>query len=79
MKSSTLYYLCKIQELILLSALYKGTVVGKIEATDKDEPNTLHTKIKFTLKNGTNLFRIDPYSGVITASTNTLDREVLPA
>lgn len=49
-----------------------------MNASDKDEPNTLHTKIKYTLLNGTNLFRIDPYSGVISASTNTLDREVLP-
>ncbi|XP_053470312.1 desmocollin 2-like protein [Ictalurus furcatus] len=52
-----------------------GTVVGRVNATDKDEPNTPHTKIKYTLLNGTNLFRIDPYSGVISASTNTLDRE----
>lgn len=64
---------------MFFSGLCKGTVVGKVEATDKDEPNTNHTKIVFSLKNGTNLFSIDPYSGVITASTNTLDREVLPA
>ncbi|MCJ8743639.1 hypothetical protein PDJAM_G00096570 [Pangasius djambal] len=54
-----------------------GTVVGTVNATDKDEPNTLHTKIRFTLQNGTNLFRIDPFTGVITASTNTLDRETV--
>ncbi|KAI5619855.1 desmocollin-1 [Silurus asotus] len=52
-----------------------GTVVGKVEATDRDEPNTLHTKIKYSLKNGTNLFSIDGSSGVITAATNMLDRE----
>ncbi|XP_060722595.1 desmocollin 2-like protein [Tachysurus vachellii] len=52
-----------------------NTVVGEVTATDKDEPNTLHTKIKYTLKNGTNLFRIDPYSGFISAATNILDRE----
>lgn len=48
-------------------------------ATDKDEPDTMHTKIKYTLMTGTNLFRIDPYSGIMAAATNTLDREVLPA
>lgn len=48
-------------------------------ATDKDQPGTLHTKIKFTLRNGTDLFKIDPYSGEISAITNTLDREVFPA
>ncbi|KAG7316655.1 hypothetical protein KOW79_020196 [Hemibagrus wyckioides] len=52
-----------------------STVVGKVIATDKDEPDTMHTKIKYTLKTGTDLFRIDPYSGVISAATNTLDRE----
>ncbi|XP_043075981.1 desmocollin 2 like [Puntigrus tetrazona] len=52
-----------------------GTVVGKVNATDKDQPNTLHTKIKFTLLNATDMFHIDSSSGVITAKTNTLDRE----
>ncbi|TSK58110.1 Desmocollin-1 [Bagarius yarrelli] len=51
------------------------TIIGKVNATDRDEPDTPHTKIKYTLQNGTNLFRIDPYTGVISAATNVLDRE----
>ncbi|XP_062260030.1 desmocollin 2-like protein [Platichthys flesus] len=53
-----------------------GTVVGKVNASDKDEPGSLHVKIKYTLKNGLDLFAIDPVTGVITTVTNTLDREV---
>ncbi|KAK3516572.1 hypothetical protein QTP70_021978 [Hemibagrus guttatus] len=52
-----------------------STVIGKVTATDKDEPDTIRTKIKYTLKGSTDLFRIDPYSGVMSAATNTLDRE----
>ncbi|KAF5900437.1 desmocollin-2-like isoform X1, partial [Clarias magur] len=54
-----------------------STFIGKVLATDKDQPDTLHTKIKYTLRNGTDLFKIDPYAGDITAITNTLDRETL--
>ncbi|XP_026147074.1 desmocollin-2-like [Carassius auratus] len=52
-----------------------GTVIGKVNATDKDEPNTPHTLIKFTLHNATDMFSIDSFTGVITSKTNTLDRE----
>lgn len=52
-----------------------GTVIGQVNATDKDQPKTPHTLIKFTLLNATDLFSIDPFTGVITAKTNTLDRE----
>ncbi|XP_067240946.1 desmocollin 2-like protein [Chanodichthys erythropterus] len=52
-----------------------GTFIGKVNATDKDLANTLHTKIKFTLLNATDMFSIDPSTGVLTAKTNTLDRE----
>ncbi|XP_007257069.3 desmocollin 2 like [Astyanax mexicanus] len=52
-----------------------GTIVGQVNATDRDEPNTPHTKIRYTLINGTDLFNINPFSGVITTKTNTLDRE----
>ncbi|RXN15355.1 desmocollin-2-like isoform X1 [Labeo rohita] len=52
-----------------------GTVIGKLNATDKDEPKTLHTSIKFTLLNATDMFSIDAFTGVLTAKTNTLDRE----
>ncbi|KAM8839161.1 desmocollin 2-like protein [Synchiropus picturatus] len=52
-----------------------GTVVGKINATDKDKPGTEHVKIKYTLLSGLDLFAINPSTGVITTVTNTLDRE----
>ncbi|KAM9789498.1 desmocollin 2-like protein, partial [Neosynchiropus ocellatus] len=52
-----------------------GTVVGKINATDKDQPGTKHVKIKYTLLSGLDRFAINPSTGVITTVTNTLDRE----
>ncbi|XP_062858256.1 desmocollin 2-like protein [Trichomycterus rosablanca] len=52
-----------------------GTSIGRVNATDKDDPTTDHAKLKFSLKNGTDLFKIDPYSGIISALTDTLDRE----
>uniref|UniRef100_A0AAY4CVC2 Cadherin domain-containing protein n=1 Tax=Denticeps clupeoides TaxID=299321 RepID=A0AAY4CVC2_9TELE len=52
-----------------------GTVVGTINATDRDEPNTSHTKIKYSLLSSAELFTIHSFSGVITTRTSTLDRE----
>ncbi|XP_016415520.1 desmocollin-2-like isoform X1 [Sinocyclocheilus rhinocerous] len=52
-----------------------GTVIGQVNATDKDQAKTAHTLIKFTLHNATDMFSIDPFTGIITAKTNTLDRE----
>ncbi|XP_066533657.1 desmocollin 2-like protein [Hoplias malabaricus] len=53
----------------------QGTIVGTVNATDRDEPNTDHTAIKYSLLNGTDLFFINGITGVITTRTNTLDRE----
>lgn len=53
-----------------------GTVVGKLNATDRDQPNTLHVKIKYTLLDGFDRFSIHPNTGVITTVTDGLDREV---
>lgn len=52
-----------------------GTMVGKVNATDRDQPGTLHVKIKYTLLDRLDLFAIHPATGVITTVTNTLDRE----
>ncbi|XP_051501572.1 desmocollin-1-like [Myxocyprinus asiaticus] len=52
-----------------------GTVIGQVNATDKDQAKTPHTLIKFTLLNATDMFSIDAFTGVLTAKTNTLDRE----
>lgn len=61
---------------IIFAFCFSGTVIGQVNATDKDQPKTSHTLIKFTLLNATDMFSIDPFTGVITAKTNTLDREV---
>lgn len=53
-----------------------GTVVGKVDATDRDQERTLHVKIKYSLLTGLDLFAINSETGVITTVTNTLDREV---
>ncbi|XP_035527138.1 desmocollin 2 like isoform X2 [Morone saxatilis] len=53
-----------------------GTVVGMVNATDRDEEKTLHVKIKYSLLDGLDLFSIHPETGVITTVTNSLDREV---
>ncbi|TDH05764.1 hypothetical protein EPR50_G00125840 [Perca flavescens] len=52
-----------------------GTVVGKVNATDRDLAGSLHAKIKYCLTTGLDLFAINPKMGVITTITNTLDRE----
>ncbi|XP_035860719.1 desmocollin 2 like isoform X2 [Sander lucioperca] len=52
-----------------------GTVVGKVNATDRDLAGSLHTKIKYFLTTGLDLFAINSETGVITTATNTLDRE----
>ncbi|KAG5286764.1 hypothetical protein AALO_G00018500 [Alosa alosa] len=53
-----------------------GVVVGHVNATDRDETGTEHTKIKYTLLDGNDLFSIDAQTGVIKTRTATLDREV---
>ncbi|XP_051951197.1 desmocollin-1-like [Xyrauchen texanus] len=52
-----------------------GSVIGQVNATDKDQPKTPHTLVKFTVLNATDMFSIDAFTGVLTAKTNTLDRE----
>lgn len=56
-----------------------GTVVGVVSATDRDQIGTDHVKIKYTLVSGSDMFTIHPETGVITTTTNTLDREVSTA
>ncbi|XP_033993194.1 desmocollin 2 like isoform X2 [Trematomus bernacchii] len=53
-----------------------GSIVGKVDADDIDQGGSLHVKIKYTLEDGLNRFAIHPVTGVITTTTNTLDREV---
>ncbi|KAM9322448.1 desmocollin 2-like protein [Pholidichthys leucotaenia] len=53
-----------------------GTVVGEVNASDRDKEGTDHVKIKYTLESENGLFAIDGATGIITTKTNTLDREV---
>uniref|UniRef100_A0A8C5GHA2 Cadherin domain-containing protein n=1 Tax=Gouania willdenowi TaxID=441366 RepID=A0A8C5GHA2_GOUWI len=53
----------------------KGSTVGPVSATDRDQPGTLHVKIRYSLLTGQNLFSIHPETGVITTAIGTLDRE----
>ncbi|XP_068427691.1 desmocollin 2-like protein [Clinocottus analis] len=62
-------------EYTVLEQSAKGTVVGKVNATDRDKVGSLHVKIRYSLKTGMDLFAINPATGVITTATNTLDRE----
>ncbi|XP_067273214.1 desmocollin 2-like protein isoform X2 [Pseudorasbora parva] len=52
-----------------------GTLIGRVNATDKDLANTPHTAIRFSLFNATDMFSINSLTGELTAKTNTLDRE----
>ncbi|XP_010742116.3 desmocollin 2-like protein [Larimichthys crocea] len=62
-------------EFTVLEQSKAGAEVGKVNATDRDDPTTKHVVIKYTLLDGADWFRIDPSTGVIKTVTNTLDRE----
>ncbi|XP_060026596.1 desmocollin-3 isoform X1 [Lagenorhynchus albirostris] len=57
-----------------------GTTVGVICATDKDEPDTMHTRLMYSILEQTpgkpGIFSVHPSTGVITVS-HYLDREVV--
>lgn len=54
--------------------------MGVVCATDKDEPDTMHTRLKYSILNQTprspGLFSVHPSTGVITTVSQNLDREV---
>ncbi|XP_060029640.1 desmocollin-1 isoform X2 [Erinaceus europaeus] len=56
-----------------------GTSVGKVTAIDLDEPDTLHTRLKYKIlqqiPDHPKHFSIHPDTGVITTTTTLLDRE----
>uniref|UniRef100_A0A8D1I3S8 Cadherin domain-containing protein n=1 Tax=Sus scrofa TaxID=9823 RepID=A0A8D1I3S8_PIG len=58
-----------------------STTVGVVCATDKDEPDTMHTRLKYSILNQTprspGLFSVHPSTGVITTVSQNLDREVV--
>ncbi|XP_055414947.1 desmocollin-3 isoform X5 [Bubalus kerabau] len=57
-----------------------GTTVGVVCATDRDEPDTMHTRLKYSILEQTprspGLFSVHPSTGVITTVSHYLDREV---
>uniref|UniRef100_M3Y5R5 Desmocollin 2 n=1 Tax=Mustela putorius furo TaxID=9669 RepID=M3Y5R5_MUSPF len=58
-----------------------GSTVGQVCATDKDEPDTMHTRLKYSiieqLPAYPTLFSMHPTTGVITTSSSQLDRELI--
>ncbi|XP_076410890.1 desmocollin-3 isoform X2 [Peromyscus maniculatus bairdii] len=58
-----------------------GTVVGVVCATDKDEPDTMHTRLKYSIleqnPRSPGLFSVHPDTGVITTVSHYMDREVV--
>lgn len=67
------------------SFVHTGTLVGHVSATDRDEPYTLHTRVKYRIVSQSTsqmyhrsgIFAIDPDSGAITVAASLLDREVI--
>lgn len=58
-----------------------GFFVGEVCATDKDEPGTLHTKLRYSIleqvPSPPTLFTMHPTTGVITTTSSQLDRELI--
>ncbi|XP_073926199.1 desmocollin-3 isoform X2 [Castor canadensis] len=58
-----------------------GTTVGVVCATDRDEPDTMHTRLKYSIleqrPRSPGLFSVHPNTGVITTVSHHTDREVV--
>lgn len=58
-----------------------GTTVGVVCATDRDEPDTMHTRLKYSIVEQTprspGLFAVHPATGALTLVAQYLDREVV--
>ncbi|KAM7126546.1 desmocollin-3 isoform 1-T1 [Molossus nigricans] len=58
-----------------------GTKVGEVCATDRDEPDTMHTRLKYSIlqqiPQSPGLFSVHPVTGAITIVSQYLDREVV--
>ncbi|XP_014636795.1 PREDICTED: desmocollin-3 isoform X1 [Ceratotherium simum simum] len=58
-----------------------GTTVGVVCATDRDEPDTMHTRLKYSIleqmPRSPGLFSVHPSTGVITTVSPYLNREVV--
>ncbi|CAK6448042.1 unnamed protein product [Pipistrellus nathusii] len=58
-----------------------GTSVGQVSATDRDEPDTMHTRLRYSILSQTprspGLFAVHPSTGILTLVAQNLDREVV--
>ncbi|XP_006835187.1 PREDICTED: desmocollin-2 [Chrysochloris asiatica] len=58
-----------------------GSTVGQVCATDKDEPDTMHTRLKYSIIEqipaSPTLFSMNPKTGVITMASSQLNRELI--
>uniref|UniRef100_A0A287DBG4 Desmocollin 2 n=1 Tax=Ictidomys tridecemlineatus TaxID=43179 RepID=A0A287DBG4_ICTTR len=66
---------------MILESCKVGSIVGQVSATDKDEPDTLHTRLRYSileqLPSSPTLFSMHPSTGVITTLSSQLDRELI--
>ncbi|XP_075069561.1 desmocollin-2-like [Mixophyes fleayi] len=57
-----------------------GTVVGRVNASDRDDPNTRHTLLKYTLMQQIPptpiMFAVNAEYGIVTTVSTQLDREI---
>lgn len=57
-----------------------GSSVGQVCATDADEPDTMHTRLKYSIleqRPSPTVFTMHPTTGVITTTSSQLDRELI--
>ncbi|XP_023365939.1 desmocollin-2 [Otolemur garnettii] len=58
-----------------------GSTVGQVCATDNDEPDTMHTRLRYSIIEqwpaSPTLFSMHPKTGVITTTSSQLDRELI--
>lgn len=71
----------KMKKMSSSSVFRSGTLVGVVNATDADKPNTYNSKISYSIvkqepSDGDALFYIDRHTGSLYVRDNTLDREV---
>ncbi|XP_056377749.1 desmocollin-3-like [Hyla sarda] len=56
-----------------------GEIVGRVNATDRDQPGTRHTLLRYYIIQQSPpsplMFNINPENGIITTASNRLDRE----
>ncbi|XP_006899625.1 PREDICTED: desmocollin-3 [Elephantulus edwardii] len=65
----------------ILESSRLGTTVGVVCATDRDEPDTMHTLLKYSIveqmPRSPGFFSVNPQTGVITLASPSLDREMM--